>query len=127
MKILVAEDELELLRFYKVFLEDLGHDVITSKNGEECLDSYHKALNMNKSFDLVILDHRMPKKNGMEVAKEIAAIAPSQKLLMITAFAGLLDLQVKPENMKIIQKPFDTEEFESIIKEVDSRTSCHKS
>lgn len=115
----MAEDEPELLRSYKILLEDLGHEVITSKDGDQCLGMYRKALSVNQPFDLVILDHRMPKKNGMEVAEEIAAMVPSQKLLMITAYAGLLNLQVKPENMKIMQKPFDTEELISTIKQLE--------
>lgn len=108
MKILVVEDEPELLRFYKVLLEDQGHDVVVTKDGDECLAAYQRALNTNNSFDLVILDHRMPKKNGMDVAKEITSKSPSQKLLMITAFAGLLDFK---------EKPFDVQELVSTLKE----------
>src|SRR5213593_245536 len=62
LKILVAEDEPELLRFYKVLLEDQGHEVLTSRDGEECLDAYRTgSKTMKEGFDLVILDHRMPR------------------------------------------------------------------
>jgi two-component system chemotaxis response regulator CheY len=118
LDILVADDELEMLRLYKYLFEDWGHNVVTSKDGEECLDTYQKTLESNKSFDLVILDYRMPKKNGMEVAKRIVATVPTQKLLMITAYGGLIDLREKPEHMKIITKPFEVEELESIIWEL---------
>jgi two-component system cell cycle response regulator CpdR len=118
LKILVAEDEPELLRFYKVLLEDLGYDVVTAKDGQECLDLFRAGSDVGSGFDLVILDHRMPKKSGMDVANEIAATVPSQKLLMITAYAGLLDLKEKPENMKIMSKPFDVDELVSMIKEL---------
>jgi CheY-like chemotaxis protein len=118
MKILVAEDEPELLRFYKILLEDLGYDIVTAKDGQECLDAYRAASNTGTRFDLVILDYRMPKMNGMEVANKIAASAPSQKLLMITAFSGLLDPEQKPEDMKIMSKPFEVDELVSTIKEL---------
>lgn len=118
MKILVAEDEPELLRFYKVLLEDLGYDVVTAKDGQECLDAYRVGMDTKGGFDLVILDHRMPRMNGMEVANEIAAMTPSQKLLMITAYAGVLDLTNKPENMIIMSKPFDIDELALIIKKL---------
>ena len=118
MKILVAEDEPELLRFYKVLLEDQGHEVLTARDGEECLDAYRMGSKMKGSFDLVILDHRMPRMNGMEVAKEIAAMNPSQKLLMITAYSGMLDLAQKPANMKIMPKPFEVDELLSVINEL---------
>jgi DNA-binding LytR/AlgR family response regulator len=52
----------------------------------------------------------------MQVAKEIAAMAPSQKFLMITAYADVIDTSQKPENMKIMAKPFDEDEFVSTIK-----------
>ena len=119
MKILVAEDEPELLRFYKTFLEDRGYDVVTARDGQECLDQY---LNQKNNFSLVILDHRMPRKNGMEAAKEIAALNPMQKLLMITAYSGVLDLSEKPANMKVMTKPFEVEDLISIVRELTAQS-----
>jgi len=119
LKILVAEDEPEVLRFYKVLLEDQGYEVFTTRDGEECLDAYRTASKMmTGGFDLVILDHRMPRMNGMEVAMEIAAMNPSQKLLMITAYSGMLDLAQRPANMKIMAKPFEVDELLSVINEL---------
>ena len=117
LKILVAEDEPELLRFYKVLLEDKGYEVLATRDGQECLDAY-KASKMKGGIGLVILDHRMPKMNGLEVAMEIAATNPSQKFLMITAFAGVLELAYKPENLKIMPKPFEADELLSVINEL---------
>jgi len=118
LKILVAEDEPELLRFYKVLLEDKGYEVVTSRDGQECVDAYTRVSKMKGGFDLVILDHRMPKKNGLEVAMEIAAMNPSQKFLMITAYADILRLAYKPANMKVMPKPFEVDELLSIINEL---------
>jgi DNA-binding response OmpR family regulator len=123
-KILVAEDEPEILRFYKILLEDLGYQVFTAKDGQQCLEAYMASLNTtggskeNLGFDLVILDHKIPRRNGMEVANEIASMAPSQKLLMVTAYAGVLDLTRKPVNMIIMKKPFDVDKLVSTIKEL---------
>jgi DNA-binding LytR/AlgR family response regulator len=55
--------------------------------------------------------------NGMEVAKEIAVMNPSQKFLMITAYSGVLDLAQKPADMKIMAKPFEVDELLSAINE----------
>lgn len=115
MRILVAEDEPELLRTYRVLIEDMGHEVITAKDGQECLHYYHRFINENKRFDLVILDYRMPVKNGIEVAKEIASISPSQKILLITAYAGVLDFKDRPETLEVIAKPFDPDELIRVI------------
>src|ERR671924_726929 len=89
MRILVAEDESDIGETYKIVLENNGHEVVVTENGEECLDVYSNELkrmktirdnshkNNNKhqvntllysssSFDAVVLDYKMPKKDGME-------------------------------------------------------------
>ena len=87
----MAEDEAELPRFYKSLLEDLGFEVAAARDVQECIEEYMNNLILaggkdgNRRFNLVILDHKMPRMNGMEVAGEIAAKSPSEKLLMITA------------------------------------------
>ena len=112
MKILVAEDEPDLLHFYKIFLEGIGHEVTATIDGQEALDAYHKEIDQGGRFDLVILDYRMPRKNGVEVADEITRINPSQPLLLITAYAGVIDFN---KNLKVIPKPFDPDELLKLI------------
>ena len=43
-------------------------------------------------------------------------MAPSQKMLMITAYSGIIDPKQKPENMKIIRKPYDVDELIATIR-----------
>src|SRR5919109_1574182 len=111
MRILVAEDEPDISRTYKLALEDNGHEVIVTENGEECLGVYSNELkrmkinadnnsnnNNNKHpkttslyspsspFDVVVLDYRMPKKDGMEVAKEILDLNPNQRIIFASAY-----------------------------------------
>lgn len=119
-KILVAEDEPEILRLYKLLLEDEGYQVFTSIDGQECIDAYKTELNRttekNPPFDLVMLDHRMPKKNGAEVAIELLTLCPTQRLLMVTVYAGHLDLQVeKLKKMQKLEKPFEPDELLNTI------------
>lgn len=87
MKILIAEDEKDIMTILMIALEDAGHQVTTAKNGEECLEKYSQAMRQDAPppFDLVILDHRMPKKSGMQVAKEILSSSPSQRIIIATA------------------------------------------
>ena len=116
MKILIAEDEPEILRIYKLLLGEKGYQVIATEDGKECLDAYktelNKTMNGDIPFNLVILDYRMPEKNGIEVAKEILALCPGQELLMVTAYKGQLELHDKNlQKMQIIEKPFDVDEL----------------
>ena len=73
----------------------------------------------NIPFDLVLLDLRMPEKNGVEVAKEIFAICPTQKILMVTAYAGQLNLRDESlKKIQVIEKPFDADHLLKIISQL---------
>jgi two-component system cell cycle response regulator CpdR len=134
LKILVAEDEPEILRLYKILLENEGHEVVTTKDGAECLLAYKNMLDRdtwigNPPFDLVILDHRMPQKTGLDAANEILAICPSQEILMITAYGGELDLKDDLRKMKIMRKPFEVDELISLIHQLgskDNQNACNE-
>ncbi|MEO9294729.1 MAG: response regulator [Nitrososphaera sp.] len=117
MKILIAEDEKDVLSAYQVALSAAGHELVTSENGEDCINLYRQHFEQFKNsqdrqrapFDVVLLDYRMPKKDGMEVAKEILALYPRQRIIFASAHVKetLLD-SVKQLNrvVELMQKPF---------------------
>lgn len=120
MKILVAEDEPSLLQMYKVMFESQGYQVVTTRDGQECVKAYEAELNKTAEnrtpFDIVVLDYRMPIKNGVEAAKEILVLCPDQKLLMVTAYSGVLDSKdEKLRKMQVMPKPFDFDKFLATI------------
>jgi len=121
MKILIAEDEADLLSQYKEILEKNNHEVITTTNGEECLLAYRKAYEKwfkekdddsspDSPFDALILDYQMPKKNGLEAAKEIISIVPKQRIIFASAYVENT-LKESIKNLKkiveLMQKPFE--------------------
>jgi len=139
MKILIAEDDKDVVSLYKHTIEKRHHEVITSEDGEECLTIYHeefqrtrfgKRYNVtNTPFDAVVLDHKMPKINGMEVAKEILAINPHQRVIIASAFfkETLFDsIKNLMQVVEVIQKPFqlttlvDTIEDKEIYSELQN-------
>src|SRR5207253_7387426 len=67
-KVLIAEDEPELLKAFKLLLQNEGYQAVTAKDGQECIDIYKSELKRTTEssppFDMVLLDYRMPKKNG---------------------------------------------------------------
>jgi CheY-like chemotaxis protein len=74
MEILIAEEEVNTAYDYRMMLEDRGHGVLTTDNGERCLEIYNEMLQKVRlnhplgdiqPFDVVILDHRMPKIKGV--------------------------------------------------------------
>ncbi|MBI2063374.1 MAG: response regulator [Candidatus Yanofskybacteria bacterium] len=82
-KILIAEDEEILLTVLKDRFESEGWDVSLAKDGEEATDLMAKT-----SFDLVLLDLLMPKKDGFEVLQEVRN-NPKLKNLPIIVLSNL--------------------------------------
>lgn len=123
--VLIAEDSVAYAILYQQILESKGHSVKVTLDGEECLSAYLDAIKNAKSFDLVILDHNMPKKTGIEVAKEIIKVKPKQKILFITGFGEEIESKLHEfgdsKNIIVLEKPFNssslTDALEHIIKE----------
>jgi CheY-like chemotaxis protein len=79
IKILWADDEIDLLKPHIIFLEQKGYDVITSNNGDEALDILREEV-----VDIVFLDENMPGMSGIETLAEIKNIRPHLPVVMIT-------------------------------------------
>jgi CheY-like chemotaxis protein len=111
---------------YRNFLEGRrNHHVIIANGGRDCLTFYHeKLLNFAsgisaslqgvRPFDVVILDYKMADMSGLEVAKEILAINPHQRIIFASAYVKqtLLD-SVKQLNQPVesLHKPFGEEQL----------------
>lgn len=79
IKILWADDEMELLKPHIIFLKEKSYDVIVTNSGDE-------ALNLIKQeyFDVVFLDENMPGLSGLETLSAIKSLRPSLPVVMIT-------------------------------------------
>ena len=130
MKILIAEDEPDIAMQYELALKDRKHEVIVTNDGEQCLEAFYQELEkheparnqkmMKPPFDAVILDYRMPKKDGMEVAKEILAMEPKQRVLFASAYVleTLVDsVKNLHQVVELIQKPFELDPFIDLIED----------
>lgn len=114
LNILVAEDNAFTASQYTKILEKNGHKVKIAKDGQECLEAYEQALSefdsLDKNpFDVVLLDNNMPKKSGVEVAKEILDKRPSQRIIFASAYD--INSLIKapgniPKTVEILEKPF---------------------
>ncbi len=111
-KILIADDEPNMIWALKKALSKEEYEIISADNGEEAVDS------LIEDPDLIIMDLKMPKMNGLEALRKIKEINPKIPVIMITAH-GTTDTAV--EAMKIgaldyISKPFDIDELKVVIK-----------
>ena len=125
MKILIAEDNEETLQAYKDALEARQHSVLISADGEDCLSKYKstsKGVQESEApnFDVVILDYKMPRKDGLEVAKEILGMNPEQRIIIAS---GFVDETVEQSIMhlrrvtEVMRKPFSLDALISTVED----------
>jgi CheY-like chemotaxis protein len=145
MRILIAEDESDISHTYRVALESRNHDVKIANDGISCLRIYReelanrrptssdKSMKYNNNaqgspplttspFDVVVLDYKMPGKDGMEVAKEILAINPDQRIVFASAYVKeTLENSVKELKrvVELLQKPFEIQAFIDTIEDTE--------
>ena len=86
MKLLLAEDTADLNRAICAVLSHEGHETVSAYDGEEAL-----ACLRSDSFDCIILDIMMPRKNGIEVLQELRAGGIFTPVLLLTAKAEVDD------------------------------------
>jgi CheY-like chemotaxis protein len=121
VKILLAEDELDILAQYRLALEGRDHQVTTTADGEECLNAYMAELKKQaEPFDAVVLDHRMPKMDGMQVAKHILAANPQQRIIFASAYVNetLVDsVKQLKQIVELLQKPFELDTLVDVLED----------
>jgi CheY-like chemotaxis protein len=144
-KALVAEPERDILLLYQIYLKNLGFSVITVEDGDKALeyalqqratghdyeinsdkekDNKNKENKENKgNYDLVILNTRLGKKNGVDVAKEIRKKNPKQRIIITTTnqienLPGTqLELVKDMDKVDILILPFKFSKLRSMIKD----------
>jgi DNA-binding response OmpR family regulator len=107
-RILLVEDERAVRETFRLLLAKDQHIVVEANNGAEAF-----ALFLREKFDLVITDYEIPFLKGNELAAKIKRAAPSQPVLMVTAFDQRPGLQ-NPVDI-VLNKPFNTARFLSSV------------
>jgi len=79
IRILWADDEIDVLKPHILFLEQKGYEVIAINNGDEALDIVRA-----EPLDIVFLDENMPGLSGIETLEKIKAEFPNLPVVMIT-------------------------------------------
>jgi len=113
--ILVVDDEDSLRTVLSSELINEGYEVRTAADGDDAIQEMGKA-----SFDLVLLDIKMPRMNGFEVLKHIKEHYGNTKVVMLTGFA---DLKNAIESKKLgaddfVSKPYDLVDLLTTIERV---------
>jgi DNA-binding response OmpR family regulator len=117
-KVLIVEDDIDIVNLLKLHLEDLDCEISTAQTGTEGMES----INSN-SFDLIILDLMLPGVDGLEICRQVRANKNYTPILMLTAKAEEIDrvLGLESGADDYLTKPFSVREFISRIKAIFRR------
>ena len=111
-RILVVDDEEIVIRSCQRILADGDFQVDAAHDGLEALKKINEV-----DYDMLILDIKMPKMNGIEVLQRVKEARPDIDVIMIT---GLNEIETAVQAMKLgafdyLPKPFDPEELEIVV------------
>ena len=124
IRILIADDDLDILGLYRNFLEAKGKEITLTTDGRKCVEAYKRKYNSQESenyFDVVILDQKMPFMIGLQAAAEILDINPQQRIIFASGYIEktLLDILTKLNRaIAVIEKPFSLDVLEHMINNV---------
>ncbi|MGC9330992.1 MAG: PglZ domain-containing protein [Bacteroidales bacterium] len=79
IKILWADDEIDLLKPHIIFLEHKGYTIDTATNGKDAIEMVQQT-----NYNLIFLDENMPGLSGLNTLEQIKSIAPDVPVVMIT-------------------------------------------
>lgn len=114
--ILVVDDSEMNLKVFKSLLSDTKMQIDTADSGDACINLFQK-----KHYDMIFLDHMMPKKDGIETIREMKSYAdtPNQSTPVIcltaNAISGMREFYIEAGFDDYLTKPIDTNRLEDLF------------
>jgi DNA-binding response OmpR family regulator len=114
--IFIVEDDLSLQRLYEIMLTKFGFKVVDKAcNGEEAIE---KFMSFSIKPDVILMDHRMPVKNGIDTAIELLKINSHIKILFASADNSIKGRALEIGVISFIGKPFTVIQLHAEINRV---------
>ena len=120
VKVMIIEDEQDLLNLYKEFLKSKGYTVlVTNTTATHIMDDY-----LEFRPDIILLDYRLPgDKNGVDAAKEILEQYPEVPIMIITAYDSIKNIIngekiFEGKKITLVVKPIKLLLLNKLIKEL---------
>jgi two-component system response regulator HydG len=112
--ILLIEDDLTFSRILEGFLGKHGHHITVQHKGKDGLKAFH-----NKSFDVVLLDYRLPDATGMELLLEMKQANAEVPVVIMTSFNDIRTAikAIKSGALEYITKPVNPDELLMVVKQ----------
>ncbi len=121
MKILLAEDDVEMRRLLAASLRRDRHEIVEVENGLQLLEHISRALRQDDASmpDVIVSDVRMPGQTGLEVLAILRRADAHVPVILITAF-GDPELHAEARALgavAVFDKPFDIDDLRSAIRD----------
>ncbi len=116
-RILVADDEESILELLTDLLASYGYEIVKAKDGVEVL----KAIKADSSFDLLIIDHKMPNISGVESIDHLREMGIKIPVILTSGSQSLASYQERYKELaidRIMKKPYDFEQMLKIVEDL---------
>ncbi|HTY91019.1 MAG TPA: response regulator transcription factor [Methanocella sp.] len=114
LKVAIVDDEPDLQRLYKLALASRGYDVAFIAN--DGTDAVEK--NLAGPADIIIMDHRMPTKNGIEATREILSEFPNTGIIFVSADEAVEKEAKEAGAKRFLKKPISLKDLIKNIEDV---------
>jgi DNA-binding response OmpR family regulator len=109
--LLIVDDDDDVLHSVAGVLTAIGYVVRTASTSAEALKQF-----VAEPPDLVMLDFAMPGINGVDLARQVRALAPTQPLLLMTGHADVQRLEAAADGVPLLRKPFREAELSLAVR-----------
>lgn len=113
-RVLVVDDDPEILDLIRIILESEGHEVLTLTSGQEAV-----ALVREHAPDVVLLDIVMRARHGMDVLAELRRAVPNVRVVLLSGAVqhvnNMVDIARALGAEDFIEKPFDAQQLLDVV------------
>lgn len=115
VNILVVDDDSLVLRMTQIVLDDLGYRVRLAMSAAEAMQCIEAD---DGAFDLVVLDQRLPDREGLSVLREAKGRYPSLRFMLVTGYATeeVVQEMMDAGAVKVLDKPYDIDQFADAVR-----------
>ncbi len=116
VSVFIVEDDLSLQRLYEMMLTTFGFEVVDkASNGKEAIE---KIKSLSPKPDIILMDHRMPVKNGIDTTIELMKLNNHIKVIFTSADNSIKGRALEIGAISFIEKPFTVIQLQTEIKRV---------
>jgi DNA-binding NtrC family response regulator len=119
VRLLLVDDDQEVRQVARAMLEAMGGMVTEAAGGAEAL----LRLRTDSDIDLVLADYTMPEMTGMDLAAQIATIAPLVPIVLMTGYSAAALGASTPHVCAVLQKPFRVEQLVLTLRQALARAA----